>query len=65
METGRGNRAEILWFRAAILSDVLGRTGFPCFLGGAAPIREPLMPNPPNVRLTKPTSAECEVQPES
>ena len=61
----RGNRAEILRFRAGILSDVLGWRGFSCFLGCAAPIREPLMPNPPNLRVTKQASAECEVQPES
>ena len=65
MEWGRVSRAEISRFRAGILSDVLGWRGFPCFLGCAAPIREPLMPNPPNVRVTKQTSAECEVQPES
>ena len=62
---GRGNRAEILRLRAGMLSDVQGWRGFPCFLGCAATIREPLMPNPPNVRVTEQTRAECEAQPES
>ena len=58
---GRGNRAEILRFRAGILSDVLGWRGFPCFLGCAAPIREPLMPNPRTLEsLSRPvTNARC------